>query len=86
MEGDIPFFYNALHGHTPFENQNLFFVPVPIFPLDIKKVLEAFRVHRILGTMRSPRSRAEENNDSVFDFSRHLAFTQLTFDIPDCNP
>jgi hypothetical protein len=29
--------------------QNLFFVPVPIFSLDIKKVLEAFRVHWIFG-------------------------------------
>jgi len=34
--------FSFFSGQTPSTIQNLFFVPVPIFSLDIKKVLDAF--------------------------------------------
>lgn len=52
----------------PLEKQNLFFVPVPSFSLDIKKELDAFAFIGFSGMMRELRSRFEEINDSVFAF------------------
>ncbi len=58
--------------------QNLFFVPVPIFSLDIKKVLEAFRVHRIFKDNCAKRVHEQKKKDRVFTpFLVSTHFTQL---------